>query len=83
MGLTMAWFPASLLIIRRRSSTCATKMRVLFVYARRHYVAMADMRHGLAPCNTHNFVVYGQKHKVWVLVFLGRTSFETKFEQIS
>ena len=45
-----------------------------FVYARRRYVAMANMRHGLVACNTHNFVVCGQKHKVWVLVLLVRTS---------
>ena len=65
---TMAWFLVSLLITQRRSLTCATKMSSLFVYARRLYVAMVDMRHGLVPCNTHNFVVYGQKHKVWLLV---------------
>ena len=69
----MAWFPASLLITQRRSSTCAMKMHVPFVYVRRRYVAMVDMRHGLATCNTQNFVVYGQKHKEWVLVFLVRT----------
>ena len=58
-------------------------MRIWFVYARRRYVAMADMRHGLAPCNTHNFVVYGQKHRVWVLIFLEQAErFETNFEQI-
>ena len=44
------------------------------VYARRGYVAMADMRHGLAPCNNHNVVVYGQEHKVRLLVLLVRTS---------
>ena len=32
------------------------------------------MRHGLATLNSNNSVVYGQKHKVWVLVFLVRTS---------
>ena len=40
----------------------------------RCYVAMADMRHGLSPYNTHNIVVHGQKRKVLVLVFLVRTS---------
>ena len=65
---TMTWFPASLLITRRGSSTCVTKMRLRFVYARRRYTAMADMRQGLARCNANNFVVYYQKHKVWVLV---------------
>ena len=29
-----------------------------------------------------NFVVYGQKHKVWVLVSGTVSDFETKFEQI-
>ena len=44
---------------------------------------MVKMRHGLAMLNPNNFVV-GQKHKVWVLVFLARTSrtFETKIELI-
>ena len=55
---------------RKAQSTCATNMHVWFIYARRDYVAMADMRHGLAPSNTHSFIVYGQKHKVWVLIFL-------------
>ena len=32
------------------------------------------MRHGLATLNSNNFGVYGQKHKVWVPVFLVRTS---------
>ena len=34
--------------------------------------------------NSNYFIVYSQKHKVWVLVFLVRTSdhFETKLEQI-
>ena len=63
-----AWFRATLLIIRRRLSSCSTKMRVLFVYARRRYVAMSNMRHALVPCNTHNFVVRGKKPYVWVLV---------------
>ena len=35
---------------------------------------MVKMRHGLATLNSNNSVVYGQKHKVWVLVFLVRTS---------
>ena len=47
-------------------------MRVRFVYVRRRFVRMAEMRHGLATSNSNNFVVYDQKHKalVWVLVFL-------------
>ena len=43
-----------------------TKMLLRFVRARRRYVTMADMRHVLAPWNSYNSVVYGQKHKVWV-----------------
>ena len=45
-----------------------------FVYERRRYATMVKMRHGLATLNSNNSVVYGQKHKVWVLVFLVRTS---------
>ena len=52
----------------------ATTLRVRFVYARRRFVTMAEMRHGLTTLNSNNFVVYGQKHKVCVLVFLVRTS---------
>ena len=58
-------------------------MRVRFVYERRRYATMVKMRHGLAILNSNNSVVYGQKHKVWVLVFLERAEhFETKIEQI-
>ena len=32
------------------------------------------MKHGLATLNNNNSVVYGQKNKVWVLVFEVRTS---------
>ena len=35
---------------------------------------MVKIRHGLATLNSNNSVVYGQKHKVWVLFFLVRTS---------
>ena len=31
---------------------------------------MVEIRHSLATLNSNNFVVCGQKHKVWVLVFL-------------
>ena len=34
---------------------------------------MVKIRHGLATLNSNNSVIYGQKHKVWVLVFLVRT----------
>ena len=30
---------------------------------------MVKIRHGLATLNSNNSVVYGQKHKVWVLFF--------------
>ena len=45
---------------------------------------MVKMRHGLATLNSNNSVVYGQKHEVWVLIFLVRRAkhFETKIEQI-
>ena len=49
-------------------------MRVRFVYERRRYATMMKMGHGLATLNSNNSVVYGQKHTVWVLVFLVRTS---------
>ena len=35
---------------------------------------MAEMRQALTTFNSNNFVVYGQKHKAWVLVFLVRIS---------
>ena len=45
------------------------------------------LRHGLATLNSNNSVVYGQKQKVWVLVFLVRTSeifcFATKQHHLS
>ena len=41
---------------------------------RRRYVTMVKMRHGLATLNSNYSVVYDQNHKVWVLVFLVRTS---------
>ena len=71
---TMAWLPASLLKTHRRLLTCATTIRVMNVYERRHYATMVKIRHGLATLNSNNSVVYGQKHKVWVPVFLVRTS---------
>ena len=63
----MVWFPASLLKSRRRLSTCATA-------ARRRFVTSVEMSHGLSTLNSKYFVVYGQKHNVWVLVFLVGTS---------
>ena len=35
---------------------------------------MVKMRHGLATLNFNNSIVYGQKHKVWVLIFLVKTN---------
>ena len=49
-------------------------MRVRFVYERKRYATMVEIRHSLATLNSNNSVVYGQKHKVWVLVFLVRFS---------
>ena len=59
---------------RKRLSTCTTTMRVRLAYERRRYAALVKMRHGLAALNSNNSVVYGQKHKVCVLVCLVRTS---------
>ena len=81
---TMAWLPAFQLKTHRHLSTWATTMRVPFVYERRRYATMVKIRHGLATLYSNNSVVYGQKHKVWVLVFLVRTSgtFLDQIEQI-
>ena len=38
------------------------------------YATIVKIRHGLATLSYNNSVVYGQKHKVRVLVFLNRTS---------
>ena len=38
------------------------------------FVTLAEVRHGLITLNSNDFVVYSQKHKVWVLVFLVRMS---------
>ena len=48
-------------------------MRLRFVNERRRYATMVKMRHGLATLNSNNSIVYGQKHKVWIFVFLVRT----------
>ena len=78
---TMVWFPASLLKTWRHLSSCATMMRIQFVYTRRRFVTMVEMRHGLTTFNSYNFVAYGQKHKLWVLVFLVGTRW-TLWDQI-
>ena len=70
---TMAWFPASLLKTHMRLLACGTTMHIWFVYEIRHYATMMKMRHGFATLNSNKFVIYGQKHKVWIFVFLVRT----------
>ena len=44
---------------------------------------MMKIRHGLKTLNSNNSVVYGQKHKVWVLVFLVRTSGTFSHQKLS
>ena len=59
----------------RRLSTCTTPMPVRFVYDRTRCATKVEISHALATLSSNNFVVYDQKHKVWVLVFLvSRTS---------
>ena len=71
--MTIPWAGFLLpLKIHRHLLTCTTSMPVRFVYERRRYATMVKIRHGLATLNFQNSVVYGQKHKVLVLVFLVR-----------
>ena len=70
----MAWLPTSLLKTYRGLPICGTAIRVRFVYERRRYATMLKIRHGLATLNSNNSVVYVQKLKMWILVFLVRTS---------
>ena len=80
INMTIDWHYTMGLVSRfpvkthRRLLSCATTMRVRFVYGRRRYAAMVKTRYGLATLNSNNTVVYGQKHKVWVFVFLVRMS---------
>ena len=74
VSYTMTLLPAPLLKTHRRLLTCATTMRVRSVYERRRYATMVKIRHGLVALNSNSSIVYGHKHKVWVLVFLDRTS---------
>ena len=67
---TMAWLPTSLLKTHRSLSTFATTMRVRLVYERRRYATIVKIGHDLATLNSNYSVVYGQKHKVWVIIFL-------------
>ena len=67
---TMAYFLASLLKTHIPLSTCVAMMCVRFIYERRLYATMVY----LATLNSNYSVVYGQKHKVWLLVFLVRMS---------
>ena len=48
-------------------------MHVQFVYERR-CATKVKMSHAFATLKFNILVVYGEKHKVWVLVFLVRTS---------
>ena len=78
---TIPWpgFHASLLKKQRRLSTCTITMHV----QRRRCATNVKMSHPLATLYSNKFVVYGQNHKVWVLVFLERAEhFKTKIEQI-
>ena len=63
----------------KRLSTWATMMRIQFVYEKRR-ATKVKMSHALAILYSNNFVVHGQKHKVWVLIHLVRTS-ETFWDQ--
>ena len=71
---TMAWLPTSLLehtgVYRHARQRCA----YVFFHEMRYYATMVKIRLGLATLNSNNSVVYCQTHKVWVLVFLVRTS---------
>ena len=73
---TIPWpgFPIRCKKTHRHLSTCATMMRVQFVYERKLCETKVKMSHALAKLNSNNFAVYGQKHKVWLLVFLVRMS---------
>ena len=55
-------------------STCAARMLIRFVCERIHCTTKVKISHALATLNPNNSVVYGQKHKVWKLVSLVRTS---------
>ena len=65
----MAWFPTSLsetlkaLINLRKDDACMVRLR-------RCYATVEELRYAFATLNSNNFIVYSQKHKVWVLVFL-------------
>ena len=67
----MAWFPASLL---KHTGAYRHAPQTMRVYGSKRYATMVKIRHGLATLNSNNSVVYGQKHIVWVLVFLVRMS---------
>ena len=75
---TMAWFP--------RFAAINTKAPDDLAQWRCSYGSFpgdSGYEAWFGTCNTHNFVVYSQKHKVWVLIFLEQAEyFETKFEQI-
>ena len=71
---TMAWFPVSLL--EHTGAHQHARRRCAYGSFMKGDVMQQwlKMRHGLASLNSNNSVVYGQKHKRRVLVFLVRTS---------
>ena len=71
---TLACLPAYLLKTHRRLLVWATTMHVRFVYERRRYAIMLKIRHGLATLNFNYSIVYGQKRKMWVFIYLVRTN---------
>ena len=69
----MAWFPASLL--KHTVAYRHVRQRCMYgSFMKGDVVQQTEISHALATLNSNNFIVYGQKHKVWVLVFLVRTS---------
>ena len=75
INMTIDWHYTMALVSRfpikthRRLLACATTMRLRFFMK-----GDVMQQWCLATLNSNNSVVYGQKHKVWVLVFLVRTS---------
>ena len=49
---------------------------IKYQHINRRPVAMTDMMHLLVrlPPTPNNFAIYGQKHKVWIFIFLVRIS---------
>ena len=77
----MAWLPASLL--KHTDAYRHARQRCAYASFMKEDGNIGELRHGLATLNSNNSVVYGQRHKVWIHVFLERAKhFETKIEQI-